>query len=309
MRIAAFAGVLSILFIFVFVFMKAAPVRAGSGPGLLTEADFDGRLSEAFNATADAPILSFGMLGLIVGTLLSTLLALIAAGVLSIGAAITIAGFAPRPVASVLLSVVRLMASVPSVIFGLIGAMIVVPFIESAFIMVDMQIEFLDRFQMTGRNLLSTVIVLTFMIAPTVISLSADALRSVPGIYGETGFAFGMDRFRVMWKILLPAARPGIVAGFILGAGRGIGEAIAVSMVCGGIGMIPLASNGVAALLTPVLPLAAAIINKSEAMSVPAVESALFTCGALLLIMGTLFSGTARFFVKRFSSGGNIHEV
>lgn len=309
MRITALTGILAILLIFLFVFIKAAPVLKSSGIGLATKSGFDRQLSEAFSASADAPVLSFGMLGLIAGTLLSTLLALLIAGVFSIGAAITIGELAPKPVATILLSVVRLMASVPSVIFGLIGAMIVVPFIENTFITVDMQIEFLEFFQMTGRNLLSTVIILTFMIAPTVITLSADALRSIPHIYKETGYAFGMNRCRIIWKIILPSSRPGIVAGFMLGAGRGIGEAIAVSMVCGGVGMTPMISHGIAAIFTPILPLSAAIVNKSEAMSVPAVESALFTCGALLLIMGTIFSGAARFFIKRFSNGGNIHEV
>ncbi|MDR1617168.1 MAG: phosphate ABC transporter permease subunit PstC [Syntrophomonadaceae bacterium] len=308
MRVSAFAGILAIIFIFIFIFMKAAPVFAGSGLKLITGSGFDSQIAEAFDAPADAPLLSFGMSGLIAGTLLSTLLALVIAGILSVGAAITICELAPKPVAAMLLSVVRLMASIPSVVFGLIGAMIVVPFLENTFITVDMQIEFLAFFQMTGRNLLASVIVLAFMIAPTVITLSADALYSVPGIYKETGYAFGMSRFRVIQKILLPAARSGIIAGLILGAGRGIGEAIAVSMVCGGVGMIPSLSHGIAAIFTPVLPLAAAIVNKSEAMSVPAVESALFACGALLLLMGTLFALAARFYVKQFTYGG-IHEV
>ena len=324
MRAAAFTGIAAILFIFVFVFMRAAPVIKNSGFGLITKStvavedeysgeeknlDFGRQLTSAFNSSAGEPFLTFGLLGLIAGTLLSTLLALAAAGIISVGAAITICELAPKPVASALLSVVRLMASIPSVVFGLIGAMLVVPFVENTFITVEMQIDFLEFFQMTGRSLLSSAAVLTFMIAPTIITLTADALYSVPRAYKETGHAFGMTRFRIIQKIMLPASMPGIIAGFILGAGRGIGEAIAVSMVCGGVAVIPTLTHGAVALFTPILPLSAAIVNKSEAMGVPAVESALFACGALLLVMGAIFSVAARFFVKRFTVGGRAHEI
>ncbi|MDR0569915.1 MAG: phosphate ABC transporter permease subunit PstC [Clostridiales Family XIII bacterium] len=305
MRVAALAGIVAIFFIFAFVFMKAAPVISHSGLGLVSKSGFDAQVSEAFYAPADEPMYVFGMLGLLLGTTLTTLISLAVAGFFSIGAAISICELAPRAVASPLIAVVRLMASIPSVVFGLIGAMLVVPFVERVFVTVDMQIEYLAFFQISGRNLLTSVIVLTFMIAPTVITLSTDALRAVPDIYRETGHAFGMSRFRVVWRILLPAARPGITAGFLLGAGRGVGEAIAVSMVCGGVGKIPSLAHGFAALLTPVLPLSAAIINKSEAMSVPAVESALFACGALLLVLGTLFSLAARLIVRRTGGVGN----
>jgi phosphate transport system permease protein len=294
MKFLALFGIVVILFIFVFVFMEAAPVIRNSGIGLLTRAGFDRQISEAFYAPVSDPMLTFGMAGLVAGTLLSTLLALAAAGILGVGSAIAICEYAPKKASVVLLSVVRLLASIPSVIFGLIGVMLVTPWIENTFITVDMQIEFLEFFQMTGRNLLASVLVLSFMIVPMVITLASDALASVPLELKEVGYAFGMSHFRVVMRIILPEARPGIVAGLILGAGRGIGEAIAVSMVCGGIGMLPSISHGAAAFLTPVLPLSAAIVNKSEAMSVPAVSSALFACGALLLLMGAVLSVTAR---------------
>jgi phosphate transport system permease protein len=184
-------------------------------------------------------------------------------------------------------------------VFGLIGVIVVVPAVEKAFITADLQIRYLKYFQVTGRCLLSSVIVLTFMTAPMVISLSIDALNAVPDSYRETGYAFGMSRFRVIWKITLPSARSGVIASLILAAGRGIGEAIAVSMVCGGVGNIPRLSNGLVSLLTPVLTLSAAIINKSEAMSVAAVESSLFACGALLLVFGALLSMVAKLVEKR----------
>ncbi|MDR1542111.1 MAG: ABC transporter permease subunit [Clostridiales bacterium] len=275
-----------------------------SGAEIIYKSGFDKQISEAFYAPIDEPMLKFGMFGLIAGTVLSTLLSLGVAGIIGVCAFIAICELAPRPFASVLLAAVRLLASIPSVVFGLIGVMLVVPSIESAFITIDMQIEYLEFFQMTGRNLLSSVIVISFMIMPMVIALSSDALKEAPLSLKETGMAFGMSHIRVIWRICLPFARPGIVAGLILAAGRGIGEAIAVSMVCGGVGMIPILSNGMAALLTPILPLSSAIVNKSEAMSVPAVESALFACGAILLAMGAALSATARAFMRRSARNG-----
>ncbi|MDR1206300.1 MAG: phosphate ABC transporter permease subunit PstC [Peptococcaceae bacterium] len=299
MKILALFGIVVILFIFIFVFMEAAPVIRNSGIGLLTRTGFDRQISEAFYAPASEPALTFGLAGLAAGTLLSTLLALAAAGILGVGSAIAICEYAPGKISVILLSVVRLLASIPSVVFGLIGVMLVAPWIEDTFITVDMQIEFLEFFQMTGRNLLASALVLSFMIVPMVITLASDALSAVPAELKEVGYAFGMGHFRVITQIILPEARPGIAAGLILGAGRGIGESIAVSMVCGGIGMLPRVSHGAAALFTPILPLSAAIVNKSEAMSVPAVTSALFACGAVLLLMGAGLSLAARVFSRR----------
>ena len=304
-RTLAVFAVVAIVFIFYFVFTKAMPVIRESGIGLFTKGGFDSQVRTAFSAGSE-PMLEFGMRGLIMGTVFSTLIALAVASVLSVGAAIAICELAPKWLAAVLTAIVRLLASIPSVIFGLVGIMTVVPFVDKLFITVDMQIKFLDYFQMTGRNLLSSVVVLSFMIVPTIISLSISAMNTVPDDRKESGFAFGMSQFRVIWKIVLPSARSGIIAGVILGAGRGVGEAIAVSMVCGGVGNIPNLSHGFASLLTPVLPLSAAIINKSEAMGVASVESALFACGAILLIFGALLSISANYVEKRLRrSAGN----
>ena len=297
-RTLAVFAVVAIVFIFYFVFSKAIPVIRESGVGLIVNGGFDTQVRTAFSAGSE-PMLEFGMRGLVMGTLFSTLIALAVATVLSVGASIAICELAPRWLASVLTAIVRLLASIPSVIFGLVGIMTVVPYVEKLFITVDMQIKYLDFFQMTGRSLLSSVVVLSFMIVPTIISLCINAINTVPNDRKEAGFSFGMSQFRVIWKIVLPSARSGIIAGVILGAGRGVGEAIAVSMVCGGVGNIPNLSHGFASLLTPVLPLSAAIINKSEAMGVASVESALFACGAILLLFGALLSLCAKYVEKR----------
>ncbi len=288
-----------IVFIFVFVFYKAMPVFLANGAGYFFNGGFDVQINEAFYSPDSDPALTFGMLGLISGTVLTTFFALFVASVIGIGSAITICEYSSPRISSSLISVVRLFAAVPSVVFGLIGLIAVVPFVEKLFVTTDMQIQYLSRFQMTGSSMLSAIIVLTFMIVPTIISLSVDALKSVPQTLKETGYSFGMTKFRVIYKIMLPSARSGILAGIILGAGRGIGEAIAVSMVCGSVGIIPDIRLGLINFLAPTLPLASAIVNKSEAMGSYAVESALFSCGATLLIIGTALSILANLIEKR----------
>jgi len=297
-------SILIIALIFVFIFVKAAPVIGVSKLHLIIDSGFDQQVSTAFYSPPDAPMLYFGLLGLILGTVLSSGLALIFATVLGVGAAVAICEYTNRKVAALFTNVVRLLAAIPSVVYGLIGIVTVVPLVDSLFVTNDRVLAFLDYFQMSGRNLLSSVIVLTFMIVPTVVSLSTDAIAAVPMELRESGYAFGMSKFRVIWKIVLPSARSGISAGVVLGAGRGIGEAIAVSMVCGGIGILPKLSFGLFNLLAPTLPLSAAIINKSEAMGSGPVSNALFACGAVLLIFGTVLSIVARLVSRRMVKGG-----
>lgn len=298
-KVLAGISIALILFIFLFIFYQAWPVIRTSGPALLTTHNFDTQISQAFYSSEQSPVVDFGLLGLILGTLITTALALAIAVVIGIGASIAICEFAPSVLASTLKAIIRLLASIPSVVFGLIGIIAVVPYIQDTFVTAQMQMEYLSMFQITGKSLLASAVVLTFMIVPTVISLSMDAISAVPHAYLETGFAFGMTHFRVIWKIILPTARSGIIASVILAAGRGIGEAIAVSMVCGGVGIIPDFSRGFVSLLAPVLPLSAAIVNKSEAMSSMAVRSALFACAAILLVMGALLSLGAKFVERR----------
>jgi len=298
-KLLAGLSVVIIAFVFVFIFIQAWPVISTSGIKLFTTNTFDAQIAEAFYETKDYEFLDFGLLGLILGTLVTTGLALIIASVVGVGSAVFISEMAPVPVAATLKAIVRLLASIPSVVFGLIGIIAVVPYIEEHFITTELQLEYLDQFQVTGLCLLAAVVVLTFMIVPTVIAMSVDAIDTVPNHLKEVGYAFGMSHFRVIWKIILPGSRSGIIAGITLAAGRGIGEAIAVSMVCGGLGVIPDFMKGYIAFLAPVLPLASAIVNKSEAMSSTSVKSALFACAAILLLFGTIMSISARLIEKR----------
>lgn len=299
-RLLALMSVVMMGFIFVFVVGRAWPVIRESGLAFWTGSDFDAQITAAYNAPAEEPVYAFGLFGLIAGTLASTLLALSVAVPIGIGSAALLCEFAPRWLREPAVAVVRLLASIPSIVFGLVGLSTIVPFVEKRFITVDMQIAYLDRFQMTGHNLLSSVIVLACMIVPMIVALSMDAIRSVPDTLREVGCSIGMTRWRVVRRIVLPSAKSGILAGIILAAGRGIGEAIAISMVCGGIGLVPNPAQGAGFFLGPVLTLASAIINKSEAISVASIESALFACGAVLLAIGAVLSIVSRQVMRHF---------
>ena len=172
--------------------------------------------------------------------------------------------------------------------------MVIVPFIKETFITPEMQLQYLHdpimRMQLSGKSLLAGILVLGIMIMPTITALTTDAIKAVPLAYKEAGLGLGMSHWRVVTKIIIPSAKSGIFAGVILAAGRGTGEAIALSMVSGGISNIPQISHGGVFFLTPVLTLASAIVNKSEAMSVEAIQSALFTCGFILIFTSVFFS-------------------
>ncbi|MDF2879261.1 MAG: pstC1, partial [Clostridia bacterium] len=273
-----------LMFIFVFILQQCFEVFRASGIGFLTEGGFSEQISTAFNASIEEQSYVFGGLGLIVGTLLTTLGALLLAVPIGIGTAIVICEFAPYELRSFLSSVVRLLACVPSIIYGLVGLMTMVPLINRWFITTEMQIKYIAdpllQMQLDGKSLLAGIIILTMMILPFITILSVDAIKAVPKMYREAAFALGYSHWKVVWKVMLPAAKSGIMAGVILAAGRGTGEAIALSMICGGISNVPQLAHGGVFFLTPVLTLSSAIVNKSEAMSIPTIESALFACAA-----------------------------
>lgn len=291
-----------ILFIFFFILQKAWKVLQVNKLGFVFNQGFDTQVNDAYHAPAGQPQWVFGAVGLLLGSLTTTLGALVIAIPMGIGTAIVIAELAPSWVRSFLQSIVKLLASIPSIIYGLIGVLVVIPFLKQIFITVDMQIAFIRRFQLTGNSMLAGIVVLSIMIIPVVIALSVDAINAVPRKYKEASLALGLSHWRTIVKVVIPAAKSGILAGIVLATGRGIGEAIALSMVSGGIGNVPNPADGFVFFLTPVLSLASVIINKSEAMAVPSIESALFACGVLLLITSTslsLFTKIVETFIKR----------
>ncbi len=297
-QVLAVLSALMIIFIFIFITLKAWGVLKVSGIHFILDMGFDRQIIDAFNAPVTAQVWQFGAFGLLIGTITTTLGALLIAVPMGIGTAVVIAELAPGWLKNTLQLVVRLLASIPSIIYGLIGLLVVVPFIQKMFITGDMQVRYIDYFQLTGNSMMAGILVLTIMIVPIIIALSVDAISAVPQRYKEASLALGLSHWRTIIRVILPTAKSGILAGIILATGRAVGEAIALSMVSGGIGNIPHLSYGPVFFLT----LASAIINKSEMMSVPSIQSALFACGVILLLTTTFLSLCAKlmeFMIKR----------
>ena len=175
--------------------------------------------------TAVVPL--YGIFPLIVGTLLVTIGAMVFAVPLSIGCAIYISELASPRVKQVLKPAVELLAGIPSVVYGFFGLIVLTSFIRSAF---DIP---------TGETWLAASVLLGIMALPTIISVSEDAISSVPDEYKEGSLAIGATRWQTISRVLVPAALSGIAAAIILGIGRAIGETMAVLMVAGNAAIIP----------------------------------------------------------------------
>jgi phosphate ABC transporter permease protein PstC len=162
----------------------------------------------------------FGILPMIVGSLAVTAGAIIIGGVLGLGCAVVLTQFAPRRLVVVLKPAIELLAGIPSVVYGFIGVVVLVPIIR-------------QHLGGPGLSILTASIVLGIMILPTVTSISVDVIRSVPRSYREGSIALGATGWQTTHMVILKAAKPGIAAAFILGMGRAIGETMAVIMVAG----------------------------------------------------------------------------
>jgi len=293
---AIFSGLVVTLLIF-FVVQKAWPVFHSEGLRYITSGGWDQQLEDSWNGKA-----FFGVRELIAGSVFSTLGALLLSVVLGLGCAIFLAELAPRWIRSPLETVVQLLAGIPSVVFGLVGLMVVVPFIANDLVPGNSG-DVVTEIPVDGACLLAAILVLGFMILPFFVTVATDSLRAIPRSYIDGGLALGMTRWRTITRIQLPAAAPGLVAGLVLAAARGIGEAIAISMVAGAIAFVPTLAHGpLYMLLEPIRTMASAIVeNGGEAMDVPAMAAALFGLATLLLLFSISLSLVARWSFTAFN--------
>lgn len=168
----------------------------------------------------------FGIFPFLFGTFVLTLLAVVLSVPLALSGAVFLVKIAPNWVREIMRPAVDLFVGIPSVVYGLIGLTVLVPI--------------LGKLKGgTGYGLLPAAIILAVMILPTILSISEDAIRSLPGNLEEASLALGATRWQTLWRVLLPAARPGILTGIILGMGRAIGETMAVFMVIGNSPQMP----------------------------------------------------------------------
>ena len=227
----------------------------------------------------------YGILPMIAGSVVVTLGALILAVPLGIGCAILLAEVAPQRVRQFLRPAVELLVGIPSVVYGLVGLVIVVPLVR--------------RIDGPGLSVAAGIIVLAVMILPTIVSISEDSIRAVPKSHREGALALGATHWQTIWRVLLPSARSGIVASVVLGMGRAIGEAMAMIMVLGNATVIPTSP------FSPASTLAGMIAAEApEASGVH--RSALFGMSVVLFLLIIVINGIALVIMRRGSRAQGI---
>ena len=277
----------------VFVMAKAWPSFANNGLAWFgSGGNVDQQLIDIFNSPANPDEYEYTIHAwpLLYATGLATLGAVAIGLAFALFAAIFIVEFAPERLRAVLEPVVRLLAAVPSVIYGLIGILVLVPFVGNHLISQGRKESVAYVVQLSGNSLIVAVVVLTVMITPIMIALIVDALRAVPASWTEGAHALGANRWRVVWTIAVRAARPAIVGACVLATARALGEAIMLSMVSGSVGFAPNPLDGLTFLVEPMRPLAATIVDNAEGLSVKPLGQTLYAFATVLLVSSLMLS-------------------
>jgi phosphate transport system permease protein len=284
---------LVIVLMVVSVLTKAWPSFAHNGLGWFGSGpNVDRQLGDIFNSPSDSSryVYELSAWPLLYGTALITGAALVIGLVFALLAAIFIVEFAPAPLVRVLEPVVRLLAAVPSVIYGLIGVLVLVPLVGNHLITTARKESVIYVVQLSGASLLVAVAILTVMITPIMVALIVVALRAVPVGWREGSAALGVNRWRTVWTISVRAVRPAIIAAAVLATARALGEAIMLSMVSGSVGFAPNPLDGLTFVFEPARPLASAIVEGAEGFSVKPYGQTLYAFGAVLLLSSLCLS-------------------
>lgn len=264
-KISAFVGVLAVFSISIYMIISGTP------------AIFEVGLKEIIFGTVWKPNAadpSYGIFYVILTSIVGTFMAILIGVPIGVMTAIFLAETAAKPLAAIVKPATELLAGIPSVIYGLLGVLILNPLMYKLELAI-----FKDspNHQFTGgSNLLSAVIVLAIMILPTVISISESAIRAVPKDYKLTSLSLGATHIQTIFRVILPAAKSGIVTAVVLGVGRAIGEAMAISLVAGNGANLPLPFNSVRFLTTAVV--------SEMSYATDAHKRVLFTIGLILFV-------------------------
>lgn len=240
--VCAFFAVLAVFSITLYMVINGTP--ALFKVGLL-----DILFGTVWSPSASEP--SFGILYIILTSIIGTFLAILIGVPIGVLTAVFLAEVAPKRLAAIVKPAVELLAGIPSVIYGLLGVMILNPLMYKLELFIFRGSE---THQFTGgANLISAVIVLAIMILPTVINISESALKAVPSEYKSASLALGASHIQTIFKVMIPAAKSGIVTAIVLGVGRAIGEAMAITLVSGSSVNFPLPFNSVRFLTTAIV--------------------------------------------------------
>jgi phosphate ABC transporter permease protein PstC len=267
--ITALAALLTLALITFFIFQAGLPIIAQVGlPGFLFNTEW--------NPTAREP--SFGILPMIIGSLWVTLGAMVIGVPLGLAVTIFLVDLAPERVSSFMRPAVQLLAGIPSVVYGFIGLTLLAPLVR-------------NTLGGPGLSVLTGALVLGIMILPTIISISEDAIRSVPPALRQGALAVGATRWQVIKDIVIPAGS-GIIASVILGMGRALGETMAVIMMIGNSLNIPTSVLDSATTLTSNIGLEMAYASGAH-------RQALFATGIVLFVIIMILNGATTALVRR----------
>ncbi|MFA6548687.1 MAG: phosphate ABC transporter permease subunit PstC [Candidatus Margulisiibacteriota bacterium] len=271
--LSGFASIIFVVLIFVFLLKEGLALFSTFGVGNFI-------FGRNWYPISDPP--QFGILPLILGSLLVTAGAIIISVPMGLAAAIYIAEVAPSNVRTVLKTGIELLAAIPSIVLGFIGIITLAPVLKSIFHL------------SSGLTALAGSIMLAFMAMPTIVSIIEDAIISVPKSYKEGSLALGATHWQTIYRVILPAAGSGILAAMMLGIGRVIGETMAVLMITGNAAVIPTS------FLQPVRTLTATIAAEmGEAVAGSEHYSALFAIGIVLFIFSFIINLLAEYFLHR----------
>ncbi len=278
--LCAFLAILAVISITVYMVINGTPALFQVG---IREILF----GTAWKPTAENP--SFGILYVILTSIIGTALAVLLGVPIGILTAVFLAETAPRKLAALVKPAVELLAGIPSVVYGLLGLMILNP------LMYKLELAIFkgsDTHQFTGgANLMSAVIVLAIMILPTVINISESAIRAVHPSLKSASLALGASHIQTIFKVILPAAKSGIITAVVLGVGRAIGEAMAITLVSGSSVNIPLPFNSVRFLTTAIV----AEMGYASGLH----RQVLFTIGLVLFVFIMIINITLNSILKK----------
>jgi phosphate ABC transporter permease protein PstC len=277
----------------IFVFQKAWPSFSHNG---LAWFGFGGNIDDQLTAIFESPanpsqyVYTLHAGPLIYATVLITFWAVVLGLGFALLSAMFIVEFAPEAIRRVLEPVVRLLAAVPSVIYGLIGILVLVPFVGNHIITAGEKHSVAGVVTLSGASVGVGILILTVMITPIMVAIVVDALRAVPTSWREGAVSLGVNRWRALWTVSVRAARPAIVAAAVLATARALGEAIMLSMVTGSVGFSPNPLDGIIYFAEPARPLAATIVDNADGLSVPPYGQTLYAFAAVLLVSAAFLS-------------------
>lgn len=273
--LCGFVAVGCVLFICVYLIIAGLPAVMEIGPAKFLLGDtWDGRAGE------------FGILPFILTSVAGTGGAVLIGVPVGLMTAMFLAKVAPPRVAGVIRTAVELLAGIPSIVYGLVGMIVLVPAIQKAFRL------------SSGATLLAAIVVLAIMILPSIVNVAETSLRAVPREYEEASLALGATHIETIFRVTLPAARSGVATAIVLGVGRAIGEAMAIIMVSGNVPNMP------ESLFTPVRFLTTAVASEMSYAAVGSLwRQALYSVGLVLFLFIMIINVILNVFIKHKKEG------